>query len=457
MIEPQRIRSGKNYEKEQRLLTGFTSSLVVDQRLFRADIEVNIAYCDALFHGGILTRLETERIKNGLQAIFKRAEYDRNYFIETDSENIHSFVITRLVQLIGETGKKLLIGRNEYEQSVTVLRLWLRRKIEEISRIVKEFQTSLIEVGERWKKAILPVFTNLQKGKPILWAHWCHAYFEMFARDRERLDEVWRRVNVSPFGAGTSFEIDREEIAAALRYEGVSANGFDTVSDNDFLIEFVNSCALLMTHLSRLARDIMIYNSDDFNFIEIEESAPQGIVSTKHSNNFRVMETLIRKANSVFGCQAAILSASNIPPSNLREEMRAVFETIETVETCLSAGNSILKILNLNEQKAGEIAARNYSISSELTDYLLKKDMPLEAARDTSIKITSFAVSKNKEINEFSLDELKNFSAKIEYDVFQAINLEQSLANENQIGGTAPERVWEALENARITLERDES
>ena len=245
-------------------LNEFTDSFRFDRRLFFADIRINFVYCDALFQAGVVTRLESERIKNGLQAIVKRAEYDKNYFEEPAASNIHSFVETRLIQLIGETGGKLNVGRSRNEQTATALRLWLREEIEEISKRTRDLQAALIDAGERQIEAVLPAYANHQKAQPILWAHWCLAYFEMFARDRERLDEVWRRINVLPLGAGilagTSFEIDREEIARELGFEGVSANSLDTVADADFAIEMVGAGCLLMIHLSRLAEDLILSN-----------------------------------------------------------------------------------------------------------------------------------------------------------------------------------------------------
>ncbi len=457
MNEAKEHYNEKNDEAIYHNLTEFNSSFEVDRRLFLADIKVNIAYCEGLFSAGVLTRLETERIKNGLQAIVKRAEYDKNYFDELPSENIHSFVIARLVQLIGETGKKLLIGRSEPEQMLTTLRLWLRRKIEEISGNIKEFQKTLIEAAERQKEAVLPSSTNLQKAQTILWAHWCLAYFEMFTRDRERLDEVWRRVNVSPFGAETTFEIDREEIAAALQFEGVAANGLDANSDRDFLIEFVSACALLMMHLSRFARDVIVYNSSEYRFVEIKGMLRSNAALTNQNTSVESLELFGGKASRIFGQLTALVSATNSSSSNMQEEMKATFDTVEIVESCLQAGNLIMKNLRVNEQKTKEAAAKDYLNYPELTDYLLKKDMPFEVAHEKTRKIVAYAVAKNKGIKELNLAELQNFSPNIEEDVFYTLTLEQSLASKNQIGGTAPERVIEALETARQNLEREES
>jgi argininosuccinate lyase len=241
-----------------------------DKRLFVADARVSIAYCDALFHAGIVTRIESERIKNGLQTILKRADFYTSYFEEPAAADVHSFIEMRLVQLIGDAGAKLNIGRSRHDQSATALRLWLREEIEEISKEAKNLQSALIGAG---------AYVNSQRAQPILWAHWCLAYFEMFSRDRERLDEVWRRVNVLPLGAGagggTAFEIDREEIARALGFEGVTANSLDAAADADFAVEALAACSLLMIHLSRLAEDLILYNSAEFGFIIYGETSAE--------------------------------------------------------------------------------------------------------------------------------------------------------------------------------------
>ena len=243
MTENKNLWGGRFTGEPDETFVEFNNSFKFDRRLFFADVSASIAYSDALFHAGVLTRLESERIKNGLQTILKRADYDKNYFDELDSEDVHSFVEARLVQLIGDAGRKLHTGRSRNDQVATAFRLWLREQIEEISKIVRHLQKALIETAERQKEAVLPGYTHLQRAQPILWAHWCLAYFEMFSRDRERLDEVWRRVNVLPLGAaalaGTAYEIDREETARQLGFEGVSANSLDAVSDRDFAVEFV--------------------------------------------------------------------------------------------------------------------------------------------------------------------------------------------------------------------------
>jgi len=451
-------------EKSEKTIAEFGKSFNFDRRLFFADVRVSLAYCDALFQAGVLTRLESERIKNGLQAIVKRAEFDKNYFEEPAADNIHSFVETRLLQLIGETGGKLNVGRSRNEQTATALRLWLREEIGEISKHTRDLQTALINAGERQKEAVLPAYANQQKAQPILWAHWCLAYFEMFARDRERLDEVWRRINVLPLGAGvlagTSFEIDREEIARELSFEGVAANSLDAVADADFAIETVGACCLLMIHLSRLAEDLILYNSAEFDFIKLTDSS--SIDSFLRPNkNLEILELIRGKTSRVFGHQTALLSMMKSLPlgvhKDLQEIQETVFDTIDTVNSCLKIVQINLENIRLNEAKTKSAAAKHYLNAHELMDYLVQREIPVKIAQEAVGKIILYAVSKNKKLDELSLEEMRGFSEIIDEDIFHALSLEQTLASKNQIGGTAPERVFEALESAKVSLEMEEN
>ena len=437
----------------------FNRSFKFDWRLFAAAVRVNIAYCDALFHAGVVTRIESERIKNGLQAILKRAEFDRNYFEETWADDVHSFIETRLVGLIGEAGEKINVGRSRYEQTATALRFWLRGEIEKISKNLRDLQSALIEAGERQKEAVLPAYANSQKAQPILWAHWCLAYYEMFSRDRERLDEVWRRVNVLPLGAGvmagTAFEIDREEVARSLGFEGVSANSLDAVADRDFAIEFLAACALLMTHLTRLAEDMILYSSDEFGFIE----ASAAISIFASATNLGNLEIVRGKAGRVFGHQIAILSTmKNLPLGihrDLRETEEAVFDTVDTVKSCLITMKNAAECLRVNVEKTRAAATKGYLNADELADYLIQRNVPSGIAKKTVSEIMSYAVAQRKELDELSLKEIRQFSDRIGDDIHEALSLEQTLASKNQIGGTAPERVFEALEHAKTEIERE--
>ncbi len=463
MTEAENLWGGRFMEKPDETFAKFNNSFSFDRRLFFADVQASMAHCDALFHAGVLTRLESERIKNGLQTILKRADYDKNYFDELPSEDVHSFIEARLVQLIGDAGGKLHTGRSRNDQVTTAFRLWLREEIEEISKIARQLQKALIDAAEKQKEAILPGYTHLQRAQPILWAHWCLAYFEMLARDRERLDEVWRRVNVLPLGsaalAGTSYEIDREEVARQLGFEGVSANSLDAVSDRDFAVELVGAGALIMVHLSRLAEDLILYASSEFQFIELSDAVSTGSSLMPQKKNPDALELIRGKAGRIFGHQIALLTTLKGLPmaynKDLQEDKQAAFDTVDTIKNCLQAAAIVLKNLHVNEEKTRAAATKGYLNATELADYLVQKDVPFRTAHDTVGKILMYAISQKKELNDLDLSDMRNFSEQIEKDVFEALSLEQTLANKNQIGGTAPERVFEALEIAKQEIERE--
>ena len=456
---------GRFTGKPDETFAEFNNSFKFDRRLFFADIRASMAHCDALFHAGILTRLESERIKNGLQTIVKRADYDKNYFDELPSEDVHSFIEARLIQLIGDAGRKIHTGRSRNDQVATAFRLWLRGEIEDILEIVRNLQNALVETAEKQRDAILPGYTHLQRAQPILWAHWCLAYFEMFARDRERLDEVWRRVNVLPLGAaalaGTSYEIDREEVARQLEFEGVSANSLDAVSDRDFAVEFVGACSLIMVHLSRISEDLILYASSEFQFIELSDAVSTGSSLMPQKKNPDALELIRGKAGRVFGHQTALLAMIKGLPmaynKDMQEDKEAVFDTVDTVKISLQVAAIVLNNLRVNEEKTRVAATNGYLNATELADYLVQKNIPFRIAHDTVGKIVMYAISQNRELNDLSLAEMQNFSEFVEEDVFQALSLEQTLASKNQIGGTSPERVFEALESAKEDLVREEN
>lgn len=428
-----------------------------DRRLFAADVRVKAAHCDALFHAGILTRAESERIKNGLQAILKRAGYDANYFNELSAVDIHAFADARLAQLVGDAAEKLAVGTSGGDYAATVLRLWLREEIEKISLAARRLQTALVESAERQRAAALPGFALVKAAQPILWAHWCLANFERLARDRERLDEAWRRVNVMPLGsgvlAGINFEIDREQTARDLGFEGVSLNSFDAISDTDFAVEFVSACAITLTHLARLADDLTIFASEEFRFVEFG-AANAGNFSPSESS---ALESVRGKAARIFGHQAALAAAL---PKNLADALgeieRAVFDTVDVLKICLRTSTRAVEILRVDEAETKNAAIKNRAFGAEIADYLLHKNVPYRAARQTAEKIVALADSKGVRVDEITVAEMRKIEPQIEPDISGALSLEQMLAGKSQIGGTAPERVSEALEAARAALEMEE-
>lgn len=452
-------------EKSQKLLQEFNSTLAFDRRLFYADIKVDFAYADALFNAGVLTRLESERIKNGLHTILKRAEHDANYFNSLPFEDVHTFIEEKLVQLVGEPARKILIGRSRAEQTATAFRIWLRDEIVEISGLAKSFQGSLIEAGEKQIEAVLPVFEHSTKTHPSLWADWCLAYYEMISRDRERLDEVWRRVNVLPLGADDNarifLEIDYEEVARALNFEGMAANNLDAISDRDFVVEFVGACAVLIMHLSRLAADLILYSSEEFQYLKFNHKEAANPPLELNGVYTTALETIRGKSGRIFGHQTAILSTLKGLPLNfskdLGEALEAVFDTVDTVKLCLQSSKIVLDLVIVNELKTKNAALTNFFNSDGLVEYLMQKNVSIESAQEIAKNIEQYAQLKEMEIQKLNLEKLQNFSSVIESDVYEFITFESYLESKNTAGDTVFKRVLEALDNAKKGLRFEEN
>ncbi len=361
----------KTEAETQKGLQKFNNTLVFDQRLFDAEVNVSFVYADALFSAGVLNRLEAERIKNGLQTILKRAEYDANYFYEQPFADVYTFIEEKLVQLVGEPARKILTGRTRAEQCAAAFRYWLRAEIIEISGLAKKFQKSLIRAGAKHIKAVLPTPKMPKKNNLGRWAHWCLAFYEMISRDRERLDEVWRRVNISPLGAAdnveTQLEIDFEEVARKLRFEGIAANNLDAVADQDFVVEFVGACAILIMHLARFAADLLFFSANESNFINFNHKKVAGSFVTDRENWTRALENVRGKSGRIFGHQTAILSNVNGLSSEInsdfsdsRGNLEAVFETVDIIKSCLACSAIVLDQVVVRDDSESEILDENF-------------------------------------------------------------------------------------------------
>ena len=461
MAKPSKLWGGRFAGEPDKTFAEFNNSFRFDLRLFGADVRASLAHAKGLQDAGVLTKKECDSIESGLNKLAKIVAADTSIF-DSDSEDVHSFIEAKLVELIGETGKKLHTGRSRNDQVATAFRLWLRDEVSSINQLLSNLQLALCDVAGRHKSAVLPGYTHLQKAQPVLWAHWCLAYFEMFARDRERLDEVYARVNVMPLGsaalAGTSFEIDRNAVAKSLGFDGVSTNSLDAVSDRDFAVEFVGASSLVMVHLSRLAEDLVIYCSNEFGFVELSDAVSSGSSLMPQKKNPDSLELIRGKASRVFGHHAALLATMKGLPlaynKDMQEDKEAVFDTVDTVRICLKVAAIVLANLTVDEDRTRNAATHGYLNATELADYLVKKGVPFRTAHDVVGKAVLFGIENGKELNELSLADLKKFSNKIERDVFSALSLEKTLASKNVIGGTAPKRVAAALKKAKNSLKK---
>ena len=440
--------------------TAFNNSFSFDRRLFEVDIRASVAHCNGLAAANVITSEEADKIKAGLQTLLERSTADNNYFDEMKAEDVHSFVEARLVEIVGDAGRKLHTGRSRNDQVVTDLRLWLREAIDQLQRQLRSTQEAFLELAEKNNGAVLPGYTHLQRAQPILFAHWCLAYFEMLARDRERLAEVRKRVNVLPLGsaalAGSSFPIDREAIARELGFEEVSRNSIDAVSDRDYCVEFVSACSLVMVHLSRLAEEVILYSTTEFGFFELSDAVATGSSLMPQKKNPDSMELVRGKVGRVFGHNIALVSMLKGLPlaynKDMQEDKEAVFDTFDTTRACLEVSALVLRNVELNVEIMRAAASKGMMNATELADYLVRKGTPFREAHETVGKIVVSAIDKGVELDELPLDELRAFASGIEADVFDSLTLEQTLASKSLPGGTAPERVREALRAARELL-----
>ena len=383
-----------------------------------------------------------------------------DYFSEIEAEDVHSFVEARLVELIGDAGRKLHTSRSRNDQVATDLRLWLREAIVQLSATALATQEALLDLAEENNGAVMPGYTHLQRAQPILFAHWCLAYFEMLSRDRERLGEIRKRVNIMPLGsgalAGASFGIDRNAVAEALGFDGVTRNSVDAVSDRDFCVEFAAACSLIMVHLSRLAEEIILYSTTEFGFFELSDAVATGSSLMPQKKNPDSMELVRGKAGRVFGHTLSLLTMLKGLPlaynKDMQEDKEAVFDAFDATRGSLEVSTLVLRNVSLNEDRMREAASKGMMNATELADYLVRKGMPFREAHETVGRIVVRAIEQGVELQDLSLDDLRSISALIDEDVFDALSLEQTLKTKGQIGGTSPARVSDALAAARKSL-----
>jgi argininosuccinate lyase len=450
---------GRFTEKPDETFAAFNNSFRFDKRLFAADIRGCVGHANGLLKAGVLTANENTAINEGLKRLSEGSVIEPDFF-ESDAEDVHAFIESKLVALIGDTGKKLHTGRSRNDQVATAFRIWLRDEIASMQELIRETQSGLIAAAERHREAILPGYTHLQRAQPILWAHWCLAYFEMLKRDTARLSDVAKRVNVMPLGsaalAGTSFPIDRQVVAKELGFEDVSANSLDAVSDRDFAVEFAGACSLVMVHLSRLAEDLIIYASTEFGFVTLSDAVSTGSSLMPQKKNPDALELIRGKAGRIFGHHAALLATMKGLPlaynKDMQEDKEAVFDCVDTVSICLQVAKIVLDNLTVNEERTRSAATKGYLNATELADYLVKRGVPFRTAHDAVGKVVLLGLEHGKELNELTLDEMRSVLPDIDESVFDALSLEQTLASKSAIGGTSGERVTAALVAAKEHL-----
>jgi len=453
-------------EPVSELVKRYTASVSFDQRLARHDIKGSLAHARMLVKQGIIPADDLAAIESGMTAIL--AEIERGEFVwNLDDEDVHLNIEKRLTALIGDAGKRLHTGRSRNDQVATDIRLWLRDEIDRIVELIGGFQTSLLDLAERHAATPMPGFTHLQVAQPVTFGHHLMAYVEMSQRDRERLLDCRRRVNRLPLGAaalaGASYPIDRESVAAELGFDGVCENSLDAVSDRDFAIEFTAACALLMTHLSRLSEELVLWMSPRFGFIDLPDRYCTGSSIMPQKKNPDVPELVRGKTGRVNGHLVALLTLMKSQPlaynKDNQEDKEPLFDTVDTVIDSLRIYADMLAGLGVKEhgvRVANMRAAltQGYATATDLADYLVKKGLPFRDAHGAVAKAVRIAETTGRDLPQLALEELKEFSPLIEADVFEVLTVEGSLASRNHIGGTAPAQVRAAIKRARQRLSR---
>ena len=458
--------SGRFSEPVAELVKRYTASVEFDQRLAEFDIQGSLAHASMLESCGIIAAADLASIRTGLAQILDEIRVGQFEWL-LDLEDVHLNIEKRLTALVGEAGKRLHTARSRNDQVATDVRLWLRASIDELLVLIKGLQLALLDLAEQHADTVMPGFTHLQVAQPVTFGHHLMAYFEMLKRDTQRMRDCRTRVNRLPLGAaalaGTSFPIDRERVARELGFNGVCENSLDAVSDRDFAIEFTACAALIMTHLSRLSEDLILWMSPRIGFIDIADRFCTGSSIMPQKKNPDVPELVRGKTARVTGHLMALLTLMKSQPlaynKDNQEDKEPLFDTVDTVIDSLRIYADMLAGLGVKEhgvRVANMRAAltQGYATATDLADYLVKKGLPFRDAHGAVAKAVRIAETTGRDLPQLALEELKEFSPLIEADVFEVLTVEGSLASRNHIGGTAPAQVRAAIKRARQRLSR---
>lgn len=446
---------GRFSEATDEFVQQFTASVSFDQRMYRQDIAGSVAHATMLEAIGVLTPEEQSAIANGLADIQKTIEQG-HFQWSVALEDVHMNIESALTAQIGVTGKKLHTGRSRNDQVATDVRLYLRDQIDLIAGLITRLQRGLVALAEREADTIMPGFTHLQTAQPVTFGHHLLAWNEMLERDYSRLVDCRARMNLSPLGAaalaGTTYGIDREMTATLLGFEGPTRNSLDSVSDRDFAIEFAGFAAILLMHLSRMSEELVLWTSAQFQFVQLPDRFCTGSSIMPQKKNPDVPELVRGKSGRVYGHLMSLLTLMKSQPlaynKDNQEDKEPLFDTVDTVSQCLLAFADMIPALEPNRTAMREAARRGFATATDLADYLVKRGIAFRDAHEIVGKAVAFGVEQGRDLAEMTLDELGQFSADIDQDVFNVLTLEGSVAARDHFGGTAPVQVRAAAKRA---------
>jgi argininosuccinate lyase len=455
----QKVWGGRFQEDTDTLVHRFNASIGFDCRLYAQDIEGSIAHCRMLAKQSIIDEEEALEIIEALGEIKREIERGDLSF-ENEYEDIHSLIEAVLIDKIGVVGEKLHTGRSRNDQVALDTRLYTRDAVQSVIDLIKKTQLALISLAEDNFDLIMPGYTHLQRAQPVLLAHHLHAYNEMLQRDRERFEESFKRVNVLPLGsaalAGTTFDLDREMVAKELGFDRISQNSMDAVSDRDFVLEFLFNASVLMMHLSRLSEELIIWSTQEFDFITIPDAFCTGSSIMPQKKNPDVPELIRGKTGRVYGSLISLLTTMKGLPlaynKDTQEDKEPLFDAIETVELCLGVISRFLGAISFNGNRLKEASEKGFLVATDLADYLTSNGMPFRKAHKIVGEMVLFSLEQKKELADLTLEEMKGFSRQIKQDVYEWLDPLSSVKKRNTPGGTSPEIVKKNLERARQEL-----
>ena len=454
---------GGRFTKEtDQLVYNFNASITFDQKFYKQDIEGSIAHVTMLAKQGILTEQERDDIVRTLKEIRDEVESGK-LEITSEYEDIHSFVEANLIDRLGDIGKKLHTGRSRNDQVALDMRLYTRDELLHTDDLLKELLETILKIMEANTETIMPGFTHLQKAQPITLAHHMGAYFEMFKRDCLRLHDIYERMNYCPLGsgalAGTTYPLDREYTAELLGFYGPTLNSMDGVSDRDYLIEFLSACATIMMHLSRFSEEIIIWNSNEYQFVEIDDAYSTGSSIMPQKKNPDIAELVRGKTGRVYGALMSLLTTMKGIPlaynKDMQEDKELSFDAMDTVKGCIALFTGMLATMKFNKGKMRLSANNGFTNATDAADYLVKHGVPFRDAHGIIGKIVLYCIERGIAIDDMSLDELKAICPVFEEDIYEEISMETCVNNRLTIGAPGKAAMEKVIEAEKAYLAED--
>ena len=438
----------------------YNDSLKFDYRMAIEDIEGSICWADAIYKAGVLTAKENADLKKALSELLEEVSKDIHAIATAGDEDIHSYIERRLIEKVGDLGKKLHTRRSRNDQVALDLKLWCNKAVDDVLKAIVHLEKELVKVAEENQGKIFPGYTHLQRAQPVTFSHWVLAYVQMFDRDYHRLLNAKKLMSTCPLGsaalAGTAYNIDRDELARNLGFETATSNSLDGVSDRDHVMELLSCASISMVHLSRLAEDLIIYNSGEAKFVELSDKVTSGSSLMPQKKNPDALELIRGKCGRVVGALTGMLVTTKALPlaydKDLQEDKERLFDAIDTWSDSLYMASLVFEGIKLNEKNAKDAAKGGYSNATELADYLVSKGIPFREAHSIVGRVVLYAISKEKALEDLSVAEFKEYSQVIEDDVYPILQLESILAKRNIKGGVAPAQTAIEIEKLKQIL-----